>query len=146
MICFNTVYNSICFGCVKKRFIETFLLRPKNLCLIEKTSDTHLCGYFSLYFELLIIRNKTSGLTAFILAIQNSVASAFSSQTTTSLNKIPSKESLSASSRELHRLSKALALSVTLAANIGEIAALTCSKRNDILVCIIILLYLCAHF
>ena len=73
----------------------------------RKTADNHYCGHIfistSLYFELLIIQNKTSSLIDFILGSQKSVVSAVSSQTTTIFNKIPSKESLSASSREFHR-------------------------------------------
>ena len=57
----------------------------------------------------------------------------FHKKTTARFNKIPSKESLSASCREFHHVSKALALSVDFAANIGGIANLTGTPPNLVL-------------
>ena len=46
MIFLINVYNNICFGCIKKRLKEMFLLRAQNLCLIEKNLIIILFGGF----------------------------------------------------------------------------------------------------
>ena len=82
-----------------------------------------------LYHNSSFYLHSTASSTRPILNSQKSVASNASSQSAI----MTREESLAASSREVKRLAKALALSVAFAANVGGIATLTGTPPNLVL-------------